>query len=73
MTQAQPLDGEFVYSVIKAGTAGCVLANRLSEDPKTRVLLQEAGGPDIYHWVYIPMGYHYCIGNTHRLDDEDRA
>ena len=51
------------YVVVGAGTAGCVLANRLSADPDVRVLLLEAGGRDNYHWIHIPIGYLYCIGN----------
>ena len=54
---------EFDYVVIGAGTAGCLLANRLSANPANRVLLLEAGGPDNYHWIHIPVGYLYCIGN----------
>ncbi len=54
---------DFDHIVVGAGTAGCLLANRLSADPQRRVLLLEAGGPDNYHWVHIPVGYLYCIGN----------
>jgi choline dehydrogenase len=51
------------FIVCGAGTAGCLLANRLSADPGKRVLLVEAGGNDDYVWVHIPVGYLYCIGN----------
>lgn len=51
------------YIVVGAGTAGCLLANRLSADRKARVLLLEAGGKDNYHWIHIPVGYLYLMGN----------
>jgi len=51
------------YIICGGGTAGCLLANRLSVDPSRRVLLIEAGGQDDYHWIHIPVGYLYCIGN----------
>ena len=53
----------FDYIIVGAGTAGCLLANRLSADRSKRVLLIEAGGKDDYHWIHIPVGYLYCIGN----------
>ncbi len=55
--------GEFDYVIVGAGSAGCVLANRLSADPSRRVLLLEAGGADDWHWIHIPVGYLFCIGN----------
>src|SRR5688572_23531858 len=58
------MDGPtYDYIVCGAGTAGCLLANRLSADRTKRVLLIEAGGHDDYLWIHIPVGYLYCIGN----------
>jgi len=53
----------FDIIIVGAGTAGCLLANRLSADAGRRVLLIEAGGRDNYPWIHIPVGYLYCIGN----------
>jgi len=58
-----PSIGNYDYIVVGAGTSGCVIANRLSADPNTKVLLLEAGGKDNWIWIHIPVGYLYCIGN----------
>ena len=55
--------GEYDYIIIGGGTAGCVLANRLTRDKDATVLLVEAGGKDDYVWIHIPVGYLHCIGN----------
>ena len=56
-------DTQFDYIIVGAGTAGCLLANRLSANASKRVLLIEAGRKDDYHWIHIPVGYLHCIGN----------
>ena len=56
-------DTTFDYIIIGGGTAGALLCNRLSADSNRRVLLIEAGRKDDYHWIHIPVGYLYCIGN----------
>ena len=58
---------DYDYVIVGGGTAGCLLANRLSEDPDVTVALLEAGGKDNYIWVHIPVGYLYCHGNP-RVD-----
>lgn len=58
-----PSFSTFDYVIVGAGSAGCVLANRLSADPTVSVLLIEAGGNDDWMWIRIPVGYLYCIGN----------
>lgn len=66
MTQAHPSAGDpahYDYIVVGAGAAGCLLANRLSADPRNRVLLLEAGGPDDSIWYRVPVGYRYTIGS----------
>ncbi len=52
-----PALGEYDYVIVGAGTAGCLLANRLSADPGVRVALLEAGGDDHYLWIHVPVGY----------------
>ena len=63
MAEATPIEGEYDYIIVGAGSAGCVLANRLSADAGMRVLLLEAGGMDNWIWFHIPVGYLFSIGN----------
>ncbi len=57
------IEGDFDYIVVGAGTAGCIVANRLSADSRKRVLILEAGGNDNWIWFHIPVGYLFAIGN----------
>jgi len=57
------IEGDFDYIIIGAGTAGCIVANRLSANPTKRVLILEAGGRDNWIWFHIPVGYLFAIGN----------
>lgn len=59
----EQLDGDYDYVIVGAGTAGCIVANQLSADPRNRVLLLEAGGRDNWIWFHIPVGYLFAIGN----------
>jgi choline dehydrogenase len=63
MAEPSRIEGEYDYIVVGAGSAGCLLANRLSADPATRVLVLEAGGRDNWIWFHIPVGYLFAIGN----------
>src|SRR5207302_3681872 len=62
-TIGQAIEGEYDYVIVGAGSAGCLLANRLSADPGKRVLILEAGGNDNWIWFHIPVGYLFAIGN----------
>ena len=62
MPETSPVD-EYDYIIVGAGSAGCLLANRLSANPDHRVLLIEAGGKDNWFWIKVPVGYLYTIAN----------
>src|SRR6195256_2831968 len=63
MADGSPEAGDYDYIIVGAGSAGCVLANRLSADPTKRVLVLEAGGRDNWIWFHIPVGYLFAIRN----------
>ena len=63
MAEPQSIEGDYDSVIVGAGSAGCVLANRLSADPHRRVLILEAGGSDNWIWYHIPVGYLFAIGN----------
>jgi choline dehydrogenase len=63
MAGTETIEGEYDYIIAGAGSAGCILANRLSADPGSRVLILEAGGRDNWIWFHIPVGYLFAIGN----------
>jgi choline dehydrogenase len=63
MADAEPIEGDYDYIIVGAGSAGCLLANRLSAASDKRVLLLEAGGRDNWIWFHIPVGYLFAIGN----------
>jgi choline dehydrogenase-like flavoprotein len=63
MNDPTTIEGDYDYIVVGAGSAGCLLANRLTADPASRVLVLEAGGHDNWLWFHIPVGYLFAIGN----------
>ena len=63
MNRTEAISGDYDYIIVGAGSAGCLLANRLSADPDKRVLILEAGGRDNWIWFHIPVGYLFAIGN----------
>ena len=64
MSEAMPIDGDYDYIIVGAGSAGCVLAHRLTEDLRTRVLLIEAGPRDTHFWIHVPLGYGKLFART---------